>query len=105
MREQSHGPRESQRGLTPDGELEPRFRGATLFTNREPVPLIHRIANVLFSLGFMGMFAAILLFFTSSGDSLFIHVLRIVLWLFIACWALVCLLALLGLPPFQRKRR
>lgn len=95
-----------QRRVTPDRNLEPRYTGKTLFTNREPVPLAHRVALVLFSLGFVVMLSIFLWVIRhDGGDSLAADVWFIVLTLVIAFWVVVGLLALLGIPPFQSKRR
>jgi len=40
-----------QRRLTPDRDLEPRYTGKTIFTNRRAMPTIQRIALVGFCVG------------------------------------------------------
>lgn len=94
-----------QHRVTPHRDLEPRYTGKTIFTNREPVPLIHRVAGVLFSLGFIGVFYAFLDTEYRHPESLADEGVRILLLLMIACCAVAGLLALFGLPPFRSKRR
>ena len=94
-----------QHRVTPDRDLEPRYTGKTIFTNRKPVPFVQRMAMVLFCLGFIGVFSVFLDRENRYGSSLVDKMWSIVLLLGTAFCAIVGVLALLGLPPFQSKRR
>jgi hypothetical protein len=94
-----------QRRITPDRELEPRYTGKTIFTNRKPVPFIQRMTAVLFSLGFVGIFYVFLDRNIRYGHSLVDRIWGILLLLGIAVCLLVAVLALVGLPPFQSTRK
>ena len=94
-----------QRRLTADRELEPRYTGKTLFTNRKPVPFVQRMALVMFSLGFVGIFSVFLDRENRFGSSLWDKIWSILLLLGVAFFSLVGILALVGLPPFQSTKR
>jgi hypothetical protein len=41
----------------------------------------------------------------NSPNILFAEIIKVTMWLIIGAWSIIALIALLGLPPFQRKRR
>jgi hypothetical protein len=86
-----------QQRITPSRDLEPRYTGKTLLTNRERVPLITRITFVLFLLGFIGFWSAL--------AERAVGVEFVIALVMIACSILVCIAALFGIPPFQLKKR
>lgn len=95
-----------QTKVTPDRALEPRHTGKTIFTNREPVPLVQRIAMVLFSVGWLFLTFFMFAFLRRNFPRSIRHTIAdIFLVLLGGCWAVVCFLALCGLPPFQSRHR
>jgi hypothetical protein len=75
-----------------------------LFTNRDPVPLVQRITVAFFSAGFAVTLWVIREEFghgTSTGSKAIYFFFPVM----IGCWMVVCVVALLALPPFQSKRR
>jgi len=94
-----------QHRVTPDRDLEPRYTGKTIFTNREPVPFIQRMTAVLFCLGFIGVLYVCFDREIRYGSSWVDRIWSILLVLGIAFCLVVSVLALVGLPPFQSTRR
>lgn len=94
-----------QRRIAPDRELIPRYTGKTIFTNRSPVPFIQRMAVVLFCLGFIGIFYALLDREIRFGKSLIDLLWGALLALGILVCAALAILAVLGTRPFQSKGR
>jgi hypothetical protein len=94
-----------QHRVTADRDLEPRYTGKTIFTNRKPVPFIQRMTAVLFCMGFIGVFYVFLDREIRYGSSWVDRIWRVLLVLGIAFCSLVTVLALAGLPPFQSTRR
>jgi hypothetical protein len=94
-----------QHRVTPDRDLEPRYTGKTIFTNRKPVPFIQRMTAVLFCLGFIGVFYVFLDREIRYGNSLVDRIWSILLLLGIAFCSVMVVLALIGLSPFQSTRR
>jgi hypothetical protein len=41
----------------------------------------------------------------NSPNILFAEVIKVTMWLIIGAWSIIALIALLGLAPFQRKKR
>jgi len=92
-----------QRRLTPDRVLEPRYTGKTIFTSKAPVPLVQRLAMVMFAAGGVATGFAII-GFLNRGTGFVSVVLRVLASLMIVLCSLVCILALFGVPPFQSKK-
>jgi hypothetical protein len=85
--------------------LKPQDKGKTIFTNREPVPFIQRMAAFLFCMGFIGLFWVFLERNQRYGSSFGDKIWGLVLFLGIVFCVIIGALAVLGLPPFQSKRR
>jgi hypothetical protein len=79
-------------------------KGRTIFNSRTPVPLVQRLALVGFSLGFICL-SWMVEKGINSPNILFAEIIKVTMWLIIGAWSIIALIALLGLPPFQRKRR
>lgn len=91
-----------QRRVAPDRDLEPRYTGKTLFSNRRAMPPVQRIGLVSFCLGLI-----VCLFLSLDavgGDALFRAIARLVIRFLIVLCAFISVLGLFGIFPFQSRR-
>lgn len=85
--------------------MRPKNTGKTIFTSGTPVPLIQRLVLIIFSLEFVVVAWFVLEKVVGSKHSVSADLWRVALYLMMACWGLLALVTILGLPPFQSKRR
>lgn len=91
-----------QQRVTRDRVLEPRNTGKTIFTAKTPVPLVQRLAMVMFAAGGVAV-GGITLSLLSDHTGFIVACLRVLACLMIVLCLIAGFLALFGLPPFQSK--
>lgn len=94
-----------QHRITPDRELEPKYTGKTIFTSQAPVPLLHRIAVVIFCAGFIAVIWVFADRLQADLQSYSDKVLLILLWLSVAFCFFILVMAISGLGPFHSNKR
>lgn len=95
---------QAQKYSGPHREVERKLSGKTIFTNTAPVLLVHRIVMIFFCLGFVAVCLVLLDRANRFGNGPLDELWKIFLILLMSFCALVALLALLGVRPFQSKR-